>query len=483
MSRGQDGELRHGSLGLGQVLFQSITHMSPAVAVIIALGLSVSYAGAALPLSLLLALVVALLIANSVGQLAKQMPSAGGTYTYVSRGLGPRVGFAIGGTLLLTELLIPLAGALVVGQYVQPRVADLGLDLPWWVYTLAAIGLFFFLNLRGIELSTTVAVGLGIFEAAAILALSIWMIVQAGDANTLQVFNPANALDGGWAGVFKGMVFAILAFQGFEAAAPLGEEARDPRRLIPRAVVGSALVIGLLYVVCAYAVVMGWGFDAIGTYPDDPQPWITMARHFWHDAWIVVFVAFVNSLVAGGNAGVTYSTRLLYALGRVRVLPAALGRTHPRFRTPHVAVWFQIAVAAVGALVVGAIWGPANGNGIVFTVIAVLILPGYIALCVACTVFYVRERRSELNWLLHVALPVAGALALLAPLYYQFNPLPPDPIRWGDWLALGWVAIVVAATVWVSARRPAALEAARHVVIPDEPLFAPEPVDTPSVRA
>jgi amino acid transporter len=86
------------------------------------------------------------------------------------------------------------------------------------------------------------------------------ILSNTGDL-TLQTFNPHNNEVGTFEGTFKGMVFAILAFIGFEAAAPLGEEARNPRRTIPRAVIGSALIVGLFYVFSSYAWVMGTGFN------------------------------------------------------------------------------------------------------------------------------------------------------------------------------------------------------------------------------
>ncbi len=118
----------------------------------------------------------------------------------------------------------------------------------------------FLLTYRDIRLSTTAGVILGAFEITIFAALALWMMFSnAGDLN-LQPFNPHHAV-GDWSGVFKGMVFAILAFIGFEASAPLGEEARHPRRTVPRAVVGSAIAIGLFYVLCSYAWVFGAGFD------------------------------------------------------------------------------------------------------------------------------------------------------------------------------------------------------------------------------
>src|SRR6185312_11297635 len=121
-------------------------------------------------------------------------------------------------------------------------------------------------------ISTTAGVILGAFEIAIFGALALWMIFSnAGDLN-LQPFNPNHAVDQ-WSGVFRGMVFAILAFIGFEAAAPLGEEAKNPRRSVPIAVIGSALLIGLFYILCSFAWVFGAGFNHFVAQATGPDPW------------------------------------------------------------------------------------------------------------------------------------------------------------------------------------------------------------------
>src|SRR4051794_31705447 len=98
--------LREHSIGLPGVLFQSITHMAPAAAVAYSLYISVPHAGTALPLAVLLALVACLLAANSIGQLAKDMPSAGGLYTYAARTLGPYAGWIVAWFFMLFEPLV-----------------------------------------------------------------------------------------------------------------------------------------------------------------------------------------------------------------------------------------------------------------------------------------------------------------------------------------------------------------------------------------
>ena len=89
---GGPGQLRREAIGLPQVLFQSVTHMAPGAAIAFSIFVSIQFAGPALPLSVLLALVGCACVAASIGQLAKEMPSAGGLYTYVARALGPQAG-------------------------------------------------------------------------------------------------------------------------------------------------------------------------------------------------------------------------------------------------------------------------------------------------------------------------------------------------------------------------------------------------------
>src|SRR5690348_8261219 len=199
--------------------------------------------------------------------------------------------------------------------------------------------------------STTAGVILGAFEITIFAALALWMMFSnAGDLN-LQPFNPHHAV-GAWSGVFKGMVFAILAFIGFEASAPLGEEAKHPRRTVPRAVIGSAIAIGLFYVLCSYAWVFGAGFDHFVSQATGADPWRNLGKVFWGTGWVVVFLAICNSIAANSNAAVNAATRVFYALSRNGLAPPALGKTHPRFKTPHIAIiWMSIWAVVLSLLV------------------------------------------------------------------------------------------------------------------------------------
>src|SRR5207244_182698 len=151
--------LRESSIGLPQVLFQSITHMAPGAAIAFSILFSVQFAGPALPLSVLFALIACVLVASSIGQMAKKVPSAGGLYAYVARALGPRAGFMVGWSFLLFEPLVApllfLIFAWSTANVVSPDKHGLGWHYSdqWWIWVVVAGGIVFLLMLRIVCLS------------------------------------------------------------------------------------------------------------------------------------------------------------------------------------------------------------------------------------------------------------------------------------------------------------------------------------------
>jgi amino acid transporter len=480
--------LREHSIGLPQVLFQSITHMAPGAAIAFSIFVSVQFAGPALPLAVLLALIACALVASSIGQLAKEIPSAGGLYSYVARALGPGPGFMVGwGYLLFQPLVAPLLFLIFAWVVDDVWTADenglgVGTSL-WWLWVLIAAAIVFFLTYRDIRLSTNAGIVLGVIEIGIFVALALWMLLSNLGDLTLQTFNPSNNEVGTLEGTFKGMVFAILAFIGFESAAPLGEEARHPRWTIPRAVIGSAVLIGLFYVFCSYAWVIGTGFGSFTEVTTAAaNPWRDLGEVYWGAGWVLIFFAIINSAIANANAGVNAATRVLYAMGRNGVLPRAFAQTHPEYRTPHVAT---IAVSGLGvalALLMGWKWDPLTAFVIIATAVTIVVICMYITVCVACTVYYWRTKRSEWNVWLHGVCPTLGALAFIGPLYYQYRPLPPYPTRYANWIAIGWIAAGVIVMLWLRATRPQALENADRIFVEDEVVAeAPEAAPAPAV--
>ena len=155
---------------------------------------------------------------------------------------------------------------------------------------------------------------------------------------------------------FQGMIFCLLAFIGFEAAAPLGEETREPRRTIPRAVIWSAVLIGLFYVFNYYAATVFFGPDKMtGFYTfNGGDPWGYMAEQVLPGiGGLLIIFAILNSSLANANSGATAATRTLFAMGRVRLLPHWFAAVNPGTRAPVNAVHFQAITAIIIAVVLG----------------------------------------------------------------------------------------------------------------------------------
>jgi len=463
--------LREHSIGLPQVLFQSITHMAPAAAVAYSLYISVPDARQALPLSVGLALIACICAATAIGQLAKLMPSAGGLYTYAARSLGPWAGFLVAwlfvGFQPLVAPFLYLEFGWAMGEVMRSE-AGWHYTGQWWIWVLLMTAIVFLLTYRDIRISTTAGVILGAFEIAIFAALSLWMLFSnAGDLNA-QPFNPSHAA-GHWGGVFKGMVFAILAFIGFEASAPLGEEARNPRRTIPRAVVGSAIAIGIFYVLSSYAWVFGAGFNRFVDQATGADPWRNLGKVFWGTGWVVVFLAICNSIVANSNAAINAATRVFYALGRNGLAPHPLARTHPRFKTPHIAIIWLSAFALVLSLLVGWKWNPGVGFGIIATAAVPLVIVVYMLVCAGCLWHYWSVWRSQFSPLLHLVLPIGGIVLFFFPLYYQFYKVPPSyPFKYANWVAIAWAALGVVLTALVVRLAPERLRDVDRVYVEDE---------------
>ena len=460
--------LERNAVGLAPTLFQSITHMAPAAAVAFSIIVGVPYAGGSIPLAVLLALVACLLVAISIGQLARHLPSAGGLCTFSSRGLHPYVGFLVAWGFMLAE---PLVAPLLYLIFGNELAANLTSHFGWptwlWAPFAVAAGLIVWgLTYRGIRLSTRTGVALGTFEIVVFLALALTLIIAAGGNNTLSVFGPHTGNPNGWGSVFPGMIFAILAFIGFEASLPLAEEVKEPRKTIPRAVFLSALLIGLFYLFCYYAATVYFGpnkmvKDFIGFNGGDP--WSGMAQAVWGPGLIIVILAVLNSAIANSNAGANAATRVGYSLARIGLLPQMLKRVHPQFRTPYVAVNVQAVGGIILAVGLGVVAGGAlPAFALLGTVATIIVVTIYILTNLSNLVFYLRERRDEFNLLWNGIVPVVGSLIFLPALVAAFGidfaglgilPLSP-PSNLAPLIIVIWMLAGIALLIYFAARKP-----------------------------
>jgi amino acid transporter len=307
-------------------------------------------------------------------------------------------------------------------------------------------------------------------------ALALFLIFRA-DHNTLAVFSTkyANNPDfKGFSGVIAASVFTILAFIGFEAAAPLSEETKDPRRTIGKAVILSCLLVGLYYVLTTYAATVFTGPDKVKDFATGTG-WEGLGRAVWGSSWVLVFLAIVNSTIANSNAGSNAATRTLFAMGRVRILPHMLASVHPRWRSPHVAVYLQLVVGLGVAFWLGFQFDPITAFGLVATIAVVLFIPIYIVVNLSSLFYYARKRPGEFHWFLHGVVPILGVLAFIPAEFagaglpvFKFIPRLTYPLSRAGLVAGIWMAIGLIYLVYLYRANPQRISDTGRVFLDEE---------------
>jgi amino acid transporter len=472
----QPAQLQRGALGLTDVVFQGITHLAPALSVVFIMPVIAKHAGAAMPLSLALSVIVCFFIANTVAQFSRYVPSSGGYYTFVSRGLGPRWGFLTTWSYLIYDIAGP-AGAIGFFGYETARQFPLanGQLIPWWLFSLAAILIVWVFTYIGIRISTHLTAVLGGIEMLIFLALGItFLIFPNPESSATAPLNPSLAPNG-WGGVLGGMVFSILALSGFEAPAPLAQETRRPTSFIYLAIFTSLLIVGLFYVFMAYASAIGWGTARMPEFAmDDQRPYNVLAKTLWGQGRWLVFFALFNSVLAVGISCTNAASRVMYTMALTGALPAALKKIHPIHKTPHIAVHTLQLIQIASFLLVGFCFGEQKIFDCLGTIVALAVIVLYGLANCALTLFIWREHPTDFHLWRHGILPTAGTLFLLPATVATFLSISNYPESLMPYLFLILMLMGFAVMKGLELWHPEALAPHSSVTLPADP-FPPAP--------
>ncbi|MBN9738829.1 amino acid permease [Pseudonocardia sp. P1] len=402
-------------LGPADVLAQSIAGSAPSAAMAATPVIVAGMAGPATVWSFVVATVLALLVATSIGRFTTRMAAPGGLYTLTAQGLGSGAAFA-GGIAGVAGYLL-LCGAAVAGAvlYLQSLLGPL-LPGDRWVPVAAAVvagALITALVVRGVRPAARVVL---LVEAVAVAVLvGVFAVLLAGGPLPGPGPDPVEPAGPGAGGLVAGVLPALAAFIGFEVATSLGAEAHRPFRSVPRAVLVTAAVTGVLYVFAAAVQVAGFA-EVPGGLAGQAQPVQVLATaRGW--SWIppVLDAALVLSFLACGVATATALSRVLFSLARDGAVPRVLGRTHPQFRTPHVAVLLGVP-AATAAVAVPVALGVPLGTVLVALLSSATIgfLLTYALVCLAAPLFLRRIGELTPAAVLTAVVAVPALLAALA---------------------------------------------------------------------
>jgi amino acid transporter len=455
--------LRSGAIGLPGATMQAVATIAPAIAGLFFTQFVVSLTGVTAPLAYVLGVCIVLMLGSTLVQLSKHMSSAGGYYTFVSRAINPRVGFM---TAWMYVFYNPLAAGPIYAYFgyllQQELQTHYSINAPylWWLTLIVFAPFVAFLAWRGLAISVRVLVGLGLLEMAIVFALALSGFISPGPGgDNLSSWVPSHSLSG--EGFALAVVFSLQGLTGWEAAAPLAEETSHPRRNIPRATMIAIIALGLFLVVVYWGQIIGWGTsiltgkspNALVNSPD--LPGLAIAHRLWGAAWVIVLLAMFSSTLAVCQACNNVSTRVWFKMGETGTLPRWFAKVHPVHRTPTNAILANLVLSLAVGLGVGFALNASRSylltNGLIL-VLAVLYI--YVSANVAVAFYYLRQRRQEFNWVLHIALPVLSTAALVYVTIKSFQPFPSFPYNYaplidGIWFAIG---LIILGYLWVTKR-------------------------------
>lgn len=364
-------------------------------------------AGPAMMLAFVIAAVVCALAALAYSELASMVPVAGSAYTYTYAVMGEAIAWTVGWALVLEYAVA--AGAVAVGWsgYMNGLLASAGMELPLALRTGPMDGGAFNVLAFSIALVITGLLVLGTSKSAKVnavlvlikvVALTAFVIIAvpaAKDANFQPFFPTGWGSPMGGIGVLGAAASIFFAYVGFDAVSTAAEETKNPNRNIPIGLIGSLLVCTIFYMLVGYGAVGAIGsqpmLDASGVafHPGTPEMAAACAGS---DALVcskepLAHVLKVMGFAGWGNAiGLAAAlalpsvvlmmiygqTRIFFTMSRDGLLPEALSRVHPKFRTPHVVTMVTgVFVALFAAMFPVGILADISNSGTLFAFMAV----------------------------------------------------------------------------------------------------------------
>jgi amino acid transporter len=417
-------------------------------AIFVLTGPAIGLAGSAVILAFILNAIITLFTAMAYAELGSAMPEAGGGYLWIREGL-PRPNAFISGWMAWFAHII--AGSLyAVGfgaflyQLLGPNVAGILSDQPLFgvipfdkLIAVASIAAFSYINIKGASETGKTGTIVTIVQLGAILCLIVagsWTMYN----NPSPTINFADFMPTGIGGLVAAMGLTFIAFEGYEIIVQTGEEVKNPKRNIPRAIFISLAIVVILYCLVAFVSIgaispegiAAWRFIGEG----GELGIMRAAEIFLPYGALIVLVGGMVSTLAALNATTFSSARVAFAMGRHYNLPHKLSSIHPVNRTPHIAIMISGIIMAFMAYAL-----PLADIAVAAGVIFLLLFTQVNIAAITIRRIYGNKLSYGFKTPFFPVIPIAGIfLKLGLALYLLFT----QPLSWGItilWILVGFV--------------------------------------------
>jgi amino acid transporter len=445
--------LNRNSIGTGGLVFQAMGQLSPIGIFGGSILGAAAFAMGATPLSFIIGLLASLLAGNSIYQYSKKMASARGYYGYIGNGLG----ITAGALSAFLYILYEFANLLFILSYYiltfSPTLGFVtGLSVPYYYSYLYIILISipaFYVVYKGIKLSYRSQIVANMIQIIFVVSISIAIIAFSPKIGLL----PFTAYKVGIKGVFLGFITgSYLSFAGFGSIVPLGEEAKAAKKSIGRAVLYIILIMGSIYLLGSYAMVAGWGINAMASFSQSIYPGFIIVGKFGHLPndiffilnFFVVYPLFVTMATA--------LSRNIYAMAKDNMLPGGLSAIHGKYRSPHIALWYILAIFTALSIISSVIFfymekGFFNGffDDFLFFATVSTVTTLVIHVMVNFSLYSKYRQEGEHNAMkvsTHLILPSVSTVIIVLAVYYSVVSLT-FPIAYGPVIILAYGIITM----------------------------------------
>jgi amino acid transporter len=440
-AQGDVAKLKKGAIGLGGVLFLTVTGSAPITAMLLNTPIVVgSGEGIGTPAAFIVATVVLTIFSVGYVAMSRKKTTAGGFYSYISHGLGREIGFGAGFGSLVAYGVFEASLAGGFAYFLNLKLASFGVNVGWAWLALGMVVLIGVLTYFDVSFSAKV-LAIGLITEVLILLLFDGMLLGKGHiywtalnpVNAFKAFPATGKLAAGAVGV--GLFFAFWSWVGFEMAPNYGEESRDPKKNVGRAMYISVLGLGAFYTLTSWASLAGYpsANAAVASAQGDPANFFFSTSTQYAGHWVTSVMSYliITGSFACGMAFHNTTARYAYSLGREGMLPPILGKTHPKWQSPHIA---SIASSVLSLIIIGLFaifigtndpssqaYGQLYGLMAVMGVIIILSVQALVSLAVL--VYYLRYHRDEVHWWTTLLAPVLAFISQGYVVYLLFENL------------------------------------------------------------
>ena len=439
--------LRHNALSPLETLAQSISTIAPSTSPQLTIPLVFVLAGQGTAIAYLIAMGLMVLVGLCIAAFAHESSSPGSLYVYTRRSLPPI--FSSVTALALFFAYITTASAVIGGfvafsyVFLDPLHSRLGLPhVPAVLLVAIAAAIAGFVAYHDVKVSARLMLYIEGISLTLIAIVTATLLLKHGlhfDRPQLHLGTMSPR------GIGLGVMLAIFSFVGFESATTLGAEARNPLRSIPRAVIESALLAGVFFVVAGYGEVLGFR-NATAALGDSSNPF----RYLSTQAGIpflgpIIDIGVLISMFAATLACVIAASRVLLLMAHHGLAPQRLTHTNATHETPGEASILAAILAFLPAAGL-ALHGTSGADiyGWMGTLAVYGFLTAYGLVAVALTFHLRHTRRLTTGYIL---LTTAATLSMLLAMASNFYPIPPSPLRYFPYL---YVAYLGAALLWLT---------------------------------